>query len=278
MEEIEEKKGFTIAGYSIYYLFGYFTFYSIAGFIIETIFGLISEGVIESRKSFLYGPFCAIYGIGAVVLLIEQKYFKRNFKGLFIGGAILGSIVEYVVSLVGELVFHVKWWDYSNMPFNINGRVCIYFSIFWGFLSVVFLQFIHPSLNSKIEKIRKHFSKKVLKAIIIALVIIQFTDWLISTFAVQLFTIRKIHEYNLNIENKEKIEMQYDSLYSNRYITKLTQTVFDDRTMIRAFPDLKIQDKDGKIIFFRDLVGDIQTYYFKLEKEKILRYIPAKQN
>src|SRR5699024_9100506 len=106
--------------------------YSILGFIIETLFGLCTKGVIESRKSFLYGPFCAIYGLGAVVMLIFLQYFKKNNGTLFLGGFLIGSIVEYLVSWIGEMLLHVKWWDYSAVPFNIQGRVCVFFSLFWG--------------------------------------------------------------------------------------------------------------------------------------------------
>ena len=67
---INDKKKFTILGISIWRLLAYFILYSIAGYIIETIFGLLTKGVIESRKSFLYGPFCAIYGVGAVIMIV----------------------------------------------------------------------------------------------------------------------------------------------------------------------------------------------------------------
>ena len=54
--------------------------------------------------------------------------FKKNNYTLFFGGFVIGSIVEYIISLIGEIIFHIKWWDYSNMAFNIQGRVCIAFS------------------------------------------------------------------------------------------------------------------------------------------------------
>ena len=131
-EKIEtNKKEFTICGFTITRILAYFIIYSVIGFIIETIFGLLTKGVVESRKSFLYGPFCGIYGIGAVVMIIGLQKFKKNNYTLFIGGFIIGSIVEYVISLIGEIIFHIKWWDYSDMPFNINGRICIWFSFFW---------------------------------------------------------------------------------------------------------------------------------------------------
>lgn len=130
------KKKFTILGMSIWRVLAYFIIYSILGYLIETLFGLVTKGVIESRQSFLYGPFCAIYGLGAVIMIGLLQYFNKNNFSLFFGGFLIGSVVEYLVSLFGEMMLHVKWWDYSNMPLNINGRICVYFSIFWGILAI----------------------------------------------------------------------------------------------------------------------------------------------
>ena len=140
-EIIEEKNNtidnkFTVFGYTLSKIVAYFVIYSFLGFIIETLFGLLTKGVVESRKSFLYGPFCGIYGLGAIVMIISLKRFNKNNYTLFIGGFIVGSIIEYVISLIGEELFHIKWWDYSGMPFNINGRICIGFSLFWGILAI----------------------------------------------------------------------------------------------------------------------------------------------
>lgn len=78
-----DKKKFTIFGFTITKLLAYFIIYSIIGFIIETIFGLLTKGVVESRKSFLYGPFCGIYGIGAVVMIVGLQRFTKNNYTLF---------------------------------------------------------------------------------------------------------------------------------------------------------------------------------------------------
>lgn len=80
----QSKKKFTIFGFTIIQILAYFIIYSIIGFVIETIFGLLTKGVVESRKSFLYGPFCGIYGLGAVVMIIGLQKFKKNNYTLFI--------------------------------------------------------------------------------------------------------------------------------------------------------------------------------------------------
>ena len=105
-----KKKTFTILGISIWRIFAYFIIYSVAGYIIETIFGIITKGVWESRQSFLYGPFCGIYGLGAVIMIIFLQYFSKSYNSLFIGGFIIGSITEELVSLIGEAILDVILW------------------------------------------------------------------------------------------------------------------------------------------------------------------------
>ena len=86
----------------------YFVIYSFLGFIVETIFGMLTKGVVESRQSCLYGPFCCIYGLGAAVMIPGLEKFKKSNWGLAIAGMVEGSVVEYVISWVGEIIFQIK--------------------------------------------------------------------------------------------------------------------------------------------------------------------------
>src|SRR5699024_8243545 len=110
------------------------------------------------RQSFLYGPFCCIYGLGAVIMILALQYFNQNNNRLFWGGFIVGSIVEYVVSWIGEILFNVKWWDYSNMPLNLNGRICVFYSIFWGLLAIYLMSYINPRVDRLINWIKSKIS------------------------------------------------------------------------------------------------------------------------
>ncbi len=84
MEKKDAKnKSFTICGISIWRIFAYFIIYSVVGWFIETCFGLLTKGVIESRQSFLYGPFCGIYGVGAIIMILGLQRFKKNNYSLF---------------------------------------------------------------------------------------------------------------------------------------------------------------------------------------------------
>lgn len=260
----KEKKRFAILGYSVWRLLAYFIIYSIIGYIIETIFGIMTKGVWESRQSFLYGPFCGIYGLGAVVMIMFLQYFNKNNNTLFIGGFIVGSIVEYVVSLIGEIVFNVKWWDYSNMPLNLNGRICVFFSLFWGFLAIYLMSYAHPKIDKLLNFIKSKLSIKVSKIIIILISVFLLVDCIITGYALKVFFIRKAYENDLNVANRVYIDSQYDKIYNkDKELSNFIYKFFGDEKMIKTFPNLKTQDLDGNIIYFDCYVGDIQTYYYK---------------
>ena len=266
-KEIKEKvkKPFTILGISIWRLIAYFIIYSFAGYVVEMIYSVISKGTLESRQSFLYGPFSGIYGIGAIVMILFLRYFNKNNNRLFIGGFIVGSIVEYMISLFAEVFLHVKWWDYSNMPVNINGRICVYFSIFWGFLAVYFMSYVHPKIERLIEKIKTKVSVKKLKIATTCVTVFLVFDCLVTAYALEMFFVRKVHDYDLNVENKEYFLEKYDEIYGNEKQTKFISKFFDDRKMIKTFPNLKTQSVDGEILYFDLLVGDIEPYYYKFK-------------
>ncbi len=263
MEKNVKKKKFSILGISLWEILAYFIIYSIAGFIIETIFAVVVYGVLESRQSFLYGPFCSIYGLGAVIMILFLQYFKKNNVTLFVGGFIIGSITEYLVSFIGELILHVKWWDYSNLPLNINGRICFAYSIFGGILAIFLMRVIHPLIRNLIAIILKKFNIKILKSVVSATIIFMIFDCFISAYAIQLFTIRMIAEYDLNVDKKEIVCELNDKLYENKFRATLINTFFNDKIMIRTYPNLKVKQLDGSIVYFRDLLPNINPYYFK---------------
>ena len=260
----ETKKSFSILGISIWRIFAYFIVYSILGYIIETLFGIVTKGVWESRKSFLYGPFCAIYGLGAVIMIVFLHKYRKQYNTLFVSGFIIGSIVEYLVSLIGEMILHVKWWDYSDMPLNINGRICVYFSIFWGFLSIYLICSVNPKVDRFIDWIKSKFSLKLLKTLTLTTIIVLFIDCVITGIAVNFFLIRMKVENNLDVPEKEMITQIYDEIYNNEKLSKFIYKYFDNKTILRAFPNLKVQDVNGNIIYMDSLLPDIQPYYFKV--------------
>lgn len=262
--EEKTKKKFTIAGISIWRLLAYFIIYSVAGFIIETVFGLLTKGVIESRQSSLYLPICSIYGCGAVIMIIGLQRFNKNNYSLFFGGFVIGSIVEYIVSLVGEFIFHIKWWDYSDMAFNINGRICIAFSFFWGILAIYLMSHFHPKVDKLINKLMKKIPIKLLKTLVIILILAIFISFIISSFALKMFFTRLVITYNLELQDSEEYIIECTELYKNEDIRNFTLKHFSDEKMLKTYPNIKLTGKDGNIIFVRDILTDIQPYYVRV--------------
>ena len=263
-KEAETNKRATIMGLSIWRILAYFIIYSIVGYIIETIFGIITKGVWESRQSFLYGPFCAIYGVGAVIMIIFLHGYSKKYTRLFLGGFIVGSIVEYLVSWIGEMILGVKWWDYSNMPLNINGRICVYFSIFWGFLALYLIGSFNPRIDRLIDWFKNKFSLKFLKIATSTVTTFLLIDCIITGVALSFFLIRMVAKNDLNVNNKQAVIQKYDDIYDNETLSKFVYKYWGDRKMIRTFPNLKVQDVDGNMIYMDSLLSDIQPYYYKI--------------
>ena len=263
------KKRKTINGISIWRILAYFIIYSVAGYVVETIYGIITKGVWESRQSFLYGPFCGIYGLGAVIMIICLHKFPKKFNALFIGGFIVGSIVEYVVSLAGEWLLGVRWWDYSEMPLNINGRICVYFSVFWGFLGIYLIASLNPKVDRIIDWIKSKFKTyKALKTFVMTVFILLMIDCISTAFAIEFFLVRMIVDHDIDVANKDLVLEQYDEIYGNENLSKFIYKFWGDRKMIRTFPNLKITDKNGNIVYMDSLL-DIEPYYIKIHDRKI---------
>lgn len=264
VEVKSEKKKFTIMGFSIWRLLAYFIIYSVVGFIIETVFGLITKGVIESRQSSLYLPICSIYGVGAVVMILGLQRFNKNNYSLFFGGFVIGSIIEYVVSLIGEFIFHIKWWDYSDMAFNINGRICIAFSFFWGILAIYLMSHFNPKVDKLINKLIEKIPIKILKTGIVLSMFAIFASFIISSFALKMFFTRLVIQYDLELQNEEEYIMECTELYKNEDIRNFTLKHFSDEKMLKTYPNIKLTGKDGNIILVRDILTDIQPYYVRV--------------
>lgn len=240
-------------------ILAYFIIYSFLGFIVETIFGMLTKGVIESRRSCFYGPFCCIYGLGAAIMIPGLQKFKHSNWTLFIAGAIEGSAVEYVVSLIGELIFQIKWWDYSNMPFNINGRICILFTVFWGVLALGLMRLINPYIERMIDSI----PKKIFNFLTIFLTVFLLFDLLFTSFGLKVFYTRLIKENNLQMKDQRNL-MVTDEIMESDIVQYLSKTAFSDEKVLKTFPNIKYEDKEGNIIWVKDILTNIRPYYYRL--------------
>lgn len=159
-------------------------------FVIGCVFGAYYEEILncvkvflktgtfiwELRRGVVYGPFSPIYGAGAVLLTALLARKSRPWSKTFLYGALLGGGFEYLISFLQETFIGTISWDYSEQFLNINGRTTIPIMIFWGILTLVFIQWIYPWLSKWIEKIPYHIGVTVT---IICAILLSF-DMLIS--------------------------------------------------------------------------------------------------
>ena len=141
-----------IAGMSYYQILWYFVIYSFLGWTVEVIFHAVSLGKVINR-GFLNGPVCPVYGFG--VLSVFSLFSSVAHEGaadinpalLFIFGTILATLVELIAGWLLNTLFHARWWDYSNRPFNFHGYICLQFSIIWGIAIVLVVDVLHPYIQ-----------------------------------------------------------------------------------------------------------------------------------
>ena len=119
----------------LYYLFQCFFIYAFLGWCTEVAFAAFKEHRFVNR-GFLNGPICPVYGFGVVAVIHFLTPLRSNLLLLYLGSAILVTAIEWLTGFILEKVFHNKWWDYSNMPLNLNGYVCLLFSLIWGVFCV----------------------------------------------------------------------------------------------------------------------------------------------
>ncbi|MBR1630489.1 MAG: putative ABC transporter permease, partial [Paludibacteraceae bacterium] len=131
--------------YSFYQYIWIFIAGCYLGYGIETLWCLIKNGYIESRKALVLGHLSVAYGMGAVLLTMLLVNFEHSpLWQVFLIAFVSGTVVEYICSWGQETFFHTVAWDYSHLPLNINGRVCLLYSLFWGVLGVGWVKLVIP--------------------------------------------------------------------------------------------------------------------------------------
>lgn len=141
-------------------LFMYFLIFAFIGWIIETLYSVYELGHF-TKRGFLYGPLCPIYGWGALILIMFFTKYKRKSIKLFFYAAVIFSIFEYAVGYGMDALFAAKWWDYSNEFFNLNGRISIFYSFVWGIAAILFINHIYPFFRKKLNIILSKIPYKV---------------------------------------------------------------------------------------------------------------------
>lgn len=190
------------------------------GDLIETLFCRVTGGVWMSRSSVIYGAFSIVWGIGAVLLtVVLQRLAGKEDRHVFVAGAVLGGVYEYMCSVFTEVFFGTTFWDYSWMPFNIGGRTNLLYCIFWGLLAVVWVKICYPAISGWIEKMPPLGAKVATWAVIVIMV----CDALLSAAVMVRYVDR-----NAGKEAGNVIETFLDAHYSDELVEKV-------------WPNMKIQ-------------------------------------
>ena len=189
----------------------YIIIYSFLGWCLESIYKtIILKKPVNS--GFLYGPFCTMYGIGAVIM-IQLGKLSNNVVGIFLIAFIVFSVWEYIVAVILEKLFKTKYWDYSSLKFNIQGRVCLKNSIYWGILGVLLIFIIQPTIIKWTSLIPLNIVIYI--EIVLCLAII--TDTIITIFKI-MFIDKKIKQvFEIGNTIKEKlVELKSLSVDENK--------------------------------------------------------------
>lgn len=214
-EKIPEVKSHFAKGCGFYKLFWLFFIGALLGDMVETVFCRFSMGYWMSRSSLVWGPFSVVWGLAIVIMtaLLNRDKDKPDAV-IFLIGTFLGGAYEYVCSVFTELVFGKVFWDYSEIPFNLGGRINLLFCFFWGIVAVVWIKLIYPKLSDWIEKI-PHRAGKILSWLLIIFMLVNGT---VSVLA--------LVRYDTRDQGKEA-RYKWESVMDD---------VFDDERMQRIYP------------------------------------------
>lgn len=195
---------------------------AIVGDLVETVFVWATTGVLMSRSSLIYAPLSVVWGLGGAIgtaMLYPLK--DKPDRYIFIGGFFLGGIYEYACSVFTEVVFGTVYWDYSHIPYNINGRVNLLYCFFWGVAAIVWVKLLYPFASRIIEKIPAVLGT-IATWCIIAFVVL---DAAISGIVVSRYVERKT----------------MPDLAPSNYIESFVDNTYTDALVERVYPNMKIK-------------------------------------
>lgn len=205
------------AGIGFYKLFWLFLIGAFVGDLIETVFVWGTSGVLMSRSSLLYGPFSVVWGLGAAILTVVLRgLMDKSDRYIFVGGALMGGVYEYMCSVVTEKLFGKVFWDYSKIPFNLNGRINLLYCVFWGIAAVIWVKEVYPRISALIEKIPMKMGKVLTWVLVVLLAV----DVLLSCMA-----LGRMDQREKGIPATNAVQQFLDEQYPDEYLTQRYQNM-----------------------------------------------------
>lgn len=212
--------------YSIATYFIYFIIIAICGWMMEVTLQLVQKHKFSDR-GFLIGPYCPIYGCGAILITLFLTKLEEYPLALFSVTILVCGVLEYFTSYIMEKIFHARWWDYSENRFNINGRVCLETIIPFGILGLALIYIVNPFIFDNLAKVPEN----ILNIIAIIIAVIFAIDNLVSFKVISNVrsATKKFDEENPK-DNTEEISQKVKEFLKNKS--------FLNRRLVNAFPKL----------------------------------------
>ncbi len=201
--------------------------YSFIGWLMEVLLSFYQYHHFVNR-GFLIGPYCPIYGVGCIILYLGLGKYADDPLVLFIMTIVMCSVLEYVTSYVLEKVFKNRWWDYSQMKFNINGRICLECAIPFGVGGII----VFYGINPLIVRLLDSLSEPLSMGLALTLVFIFLIDLAVSFNVI------------LNLKNiSNNVRSDSTELITKKVKEMLTQKNFFYKRIVKSFPNMKIQNR-----------------------------------
>ena len=204
-----------------------FVFFSIIGFISEVIYCSLNKR--KSGKA-LYGPWCPLYGLGGLLIISIVSHVPENMFIIYLVSVLVASFTEYLVSVILEMIFDMKWWDYSFKKFNLNGRICLENSLLFGVLGILIFYFYLP-LKVYMISICDPLLLKIIVYLLFTAMCIDGVITIIEAFKVK-YRYQLIKKIGLN--NKDKLKSKLIKLKSSFNFKRLIYEFdFDNKEKIK---------------------------------------------
>lgn len=226
-----------------YLMFLYFFIYSVFGWIIETLYCRVIDGKWTNR-GFLFGPYCPIYGSGALLVIYFLEHFIDSPIKVFFLGMLFTTILEYLTSYVLEKMFNAKWWDYSQMKFNINGRVCLLNSLEFAALGMLLTYVIHPNVSTFILKFPNGL-RQMISTFLIAIMSIDACSTVASLLNLK-EKLALLDDFREKAKAKYPLPQKISDFYLYKELSELRKNLISKRNiqierLLEAFPNFEFK-------------------------------------
>ena len=229
--------------------------YSVIGWVYESTICSIGQRKLINR-GFLNGPYCPIYGTGAVLVLLVLGRIQNPVL-LFFAGAVLTCSLEYLTSWLMEKLFHARWWDYSKRKCNIGGRVCLIGAVVFGAFSVVLILVLHPFIKSLTDRLTDPSLN-----IICAMLFVGIVSDLIVTVKGLLGTHAVFAEYAVLLQQKRRELSEKLRLGAEEGRERIRELSAEERMKLREAAELGAEEREK---IRRTTEEERERFYAKLQ-------------